>query len=189
MADDTDAGTAGDLDEGGSATDQVESNDSGSDAPSGLKLALNAERKQRRELEKSLNATSARLKELEDRDKSEVERASERVVSAERERDEARAEAAGVRREGWLLGAASSGGFIDPGDVTALLAGEEIESADDAKRAVTALAEAKPHLVGRPDGRDATPGSFGGGQRGSGQQASRGTNADMNEAIRGFRST
>lgn len=189
MPDDTDAGTAGDLDDGGSATDQAESNDSGSDAPSGLKTALNAERKQRRELEKRLNATSARLKELEDRDKSEMERVSERATAAERERDEARAEAASVRREGWLLSAASSGGFIDPADVTALLAGEEIESSDDAKRAVTALAEAKPHLVGQSDTREAGPGSFGGGQRGSGQQASRGTNADMNDAIRNFRST
>lgn len=54
--------------------------------------ALKAERDARRTAERALAERDARLKELEDRDKSEEEKRTERLAKAERERDDIRSE-------------------------------------------------------------------------------------------------
>lgn len=61
------------------------------------KRALAEERKARKAAEKAATDAATRIKEFEDRDKSELEKAAERSKSAEQERDAAKAEALRLR--------------------------------------------------------------------------------------------
>jgi hypothetical protein len=100
-----------------------EPDDSLSDAG---KKAIAAERKAAREATKERDALAARLKELEDRDKTEAQKLADRAALAERERDEARLDALRVK-----VGASKK----LPADVVELLRGEtEAELAAHADR-------------------------------------------------------
>lgn len=61
------------------------------------KAALEAERKARRDADRQLKETLARLKEFEDRDKTETQKAADALAATAKERDDARAEAARFR--------------------------------------------------------------------------------------------
>jgi flagellar motility protein MotE (MotC chaperone) len=89
------------------------------------KKALDAERAARASAEKERNALAAKVKELEDRDKSDIDKATERLADAEKKaaENEARANRAEV--------AATSGVPVD------VLAGPKSSSAED----ITAFAE------------------------------------------------
>ena len=120
--------------------------------------ALKKERKARQEAEKQTKELAARLKRIEDAEKSETERLraelddlkerdKERESAVERERTD-RERADRVRR------AAKELNFADEDDTVALLRGhgllDDIESDEDATSTLKRLAKAKPHLVRTP---------------------------------------
>jgi hypothetical protein len=89
---------------------------------------------------------------LQEEQKSELEKASDRATKAEEERD--RALQTGNERllRGEVKAAAAKAGFIDPDDAFALLDRTDVKIDDDGNvagidEALKALAEAKPHLV------------------------------------------
>lgn len=112
------------------------------DPDSGAKKALEAERKARRDAER-------RLKEIEDRDKSELQKAQDEL----KERDALLADLPKQARQQAIRFAsqATQAGFLDPEDAL-LNIGDSIDMADTeaVKAALDDLAERKPHLV-RPD--------------------------------------
>lgn len=151
----------------------------GDDLPEGAKKALAAARKDAKEAQKRASELEARLKEIDDRDKTEAQKAADAAKAAEARAEAAEAKVARISRDGWILAAAAAAKFLDPDDAVALLRDEELEDASDAKRAIEKLAKAKPHLVGV---REATAGSFSGGQRGGGGTGS--TDGGMNDFMR-----
>jgi hypothetical protein len=142
--------------------------------PAGEK-ALDEWKRRAREAEKAGRAQAARLKEIEDRDKSELQKASERAEAAEK-RVAAVTDRA-VRAEVRALAAAT---FADPSDAAAFLNPSDFVDNDgdvDTKAVEKALADLlkrKPHL-----GKEAAPPSFDGGAR-----TTAAAPADMNALIR-----
>jgi hypothetical protein len=119
--------------------------DEGTDTPTDLgdagKKALQQERDARRDAER-------RLKEFEDRDKSELQKLQEQVQEREAQLAElpVRARSEAIR----FASAATRAGFLDPED--ALLNLRDVDLSDDeaVKAALSELAERKPHLVREP---------------------------------------
>lgn len=102
------------------------------------KKALDAERAARREAERE-------LKELKDRDKSELERLQDEI----KDRDSKLTELPGqVRKQAIRFASeASKVGFLDPEDALAFIGDVDLADADAVKTALADLAERKPHLV------------------------------------------
>lgn len=164
--------------EGGQPAEPNPSAQPGGDAPLGPagEKAL-AEWKQRaRDAEKASRTQAARLQEIEDRDKSEVQKAGERATKAE-QRATAMVERA-ARAEVRALAAAS---FADPSDAAAFLnMGDFVDDGGDIdskgiEKALADLLKRKPHL-GKE--QPAAP-SFDGGAR-----TTAGAPTDMNALIR-----
>jgi chromosome segregation ATPase len=114
---------------------------------------------QQREEIKALKATSkeladarARLKEIEDKDKSETERAASRAQEAEAKLSAAEQRAADLALQMAVERAARKLNFIDEDDAFRLLDRKAVEMDADGEPAnveklLTTLAKAKPHLV------------------------------------------
>lgn len=88
----------------------------------------------------------AGLPELE-RLKQEREKLAKRLEDAEKRAQEKEVEATNVRREQWVSAAAATLGFHDPDDASRYVSLGDIESREDAERAVKAIAKSKKHLV------------------------------------------
>lgn len=142
--------------------------------PAGEK-ALDEWKRRAKEAERASREQAKRLQAIEDRDKTEVQRASERAESAEK-RAAAMAQRT-VRAEVRALAAAT---FADPSDAAAFLDPSDFVDDDgdvDTKKVEKALADLlkrKPHL-----GKEAAPPSFDGGAR-----TTAGAPTDMNALIR-----
>lgn len=116
---------------------------------------LNQEVEKRRDAEKRLAEYESRLADLENRDKSDVERLTKQLETlkmAVAERDQAiqAAETARIRQErsSWLSDAAARLNFHEPAAATRLIA--EIDAIEDpraAEKAVKDLAKQSPYLV------------------------------------------
>ncbi|MER6487623.1 hypothetical protein ABT264_29210 [Streptomyces virginiae] len=128
--------------------------------PAGTK-ALDEWKRRAKEAEKASREQARRLQALEDRDKTEVQRASERAEAAEK-RAAAMAQRT-VRAEVRALAAAT---FADPSDAAAFLDPSDFMDDDgdvDSKKLERALADLlkrKPHLA-----KEGAPPSFDGGAR------------------------
>lgn len=107
---------------------------------------LNEESAKRKEAERQLAEMRARVEEIESAGLSEAEQAKkraqqleERLREAEKAAEERTAEAARVRAEQWISTAAATAGFEDPEDAVLRIKAGEIESPEDAERAVKRL--------------------------------------------------
>ena len=89
---------------------------------------------------------SAGLPELE-RERKRAEQLEQRTAAAEKRAEEAEARALNTERSRWVATAASGQNFIDPDDATRFVDLADIESADDAEKAVKRVAKAKAHLI------------------------------------------
>jgi hypothetical protein len=163
--------------EGGQPAESGSPAEPAGDAPLGPagEKAL-AEWKQRaRAAEKESRSHAARLQELEDRDKSEVQKASERAAAADQ-----RAAAMAQRAAKAEVRALAASTFADPSDAAAFV--DLADFVDDAgdidskgiEKALADLLKRKPHL-----GKEAAPPSFDGGAR-----TTAGAPTDMNALIR-----
>lgn len=114
------------------------------------------ERRKRQKAEREINQLTARLEELENRDKSELERERSKREQFERQATEASQRLERLERGGWIRSAAAAAGFDDPEDAVAFIASEDVETAADAEKAVARLAKRKPRLL-----RDTTPPQIG----------------------------
>jgi hypothetical protein len=145
--------------------------------PTGL-TALKTERAAREAAEKTARDLVKRIKAFEDKDKSESEKAVERIAELERENTELRARQRADSLRDAATAAARKVGFWDPDLAYALIDPAAVEFTEDGRpknieHLVGAIAREKPRLV------NASP-DFGGGPRGG--VAPSGT--DMNAAIR-----
>ncbi|MEU9436593.1 hypothetical protein [Streptomyces sp. NPDC048252] len=163
--------------EAGQAAAPAGTAESASDAPLGPagEKAL-AEWKQRaKDAEKASRTQAARLQEIEDRDKTEVQKAGERAAAAEQ-----RAAAMAQRATKAEVRALAASTFADPSDAAAFLdldAFVDDRGDIDSKgieKALADLLKRKPHL-----GKEAAPPSFDGGAR-----TTAGAPTDMNALIR-----
>lgn len=117
-----------------------------------------------------LESKAERLKELEEANKTELEKISERAATLERERDQALLQAQEQTLRTAIIGAAA-GKLADPSDAVALIDRSAVEFGKDGSptnvgELVSSLLEAKPHLAAS------------GGARGtSADQGARGTKA------------
>lgn len=111
------------------------------------KKALDAERAARREAER-------KLKEYEDRDKTELQKLQDAVA----ERDAQLADLPKQARTQAIRFAsqATSAGFLDPEDALLNLADVDLSDSDAVKAALEELAERKPHLVRQDKKKPAT---------------------------------
>lgn len=111
------------------------------------KKALDAERAARREAER-------KLKEYEDRDKTELQKLQDAVA----ERDAQLADLPKQARSQAIRFAsqATSAGFLDPEDALLNLADVDLSDSDAVKSALEELAERKPHLVRQDKKKPAT---------------------------------
>jgi hypothetical protein len=104
-----------------------------------------------------------------------LEHAESGSQQAETEREQAAREARTTRAERWVMTAAKD--FQDPDDATRFVNLDDIESVEDAERAVKRVAKSKPHLLKSDDAN--VPGKVlsGGRPVAQGQQAQRGAPA------------
>lgn len=113
-----------------------------------------------------LRQKAARFDELEAANKSELEKANERIAAAEKKATEAEARAKRAAVESAVSAAAAKAGFIDPDDARRFIEADSIEFDGDEPRNLDkllgALAKSKPHLVKAGGGT----GSGDGGPRG-----------------------
>ena len=100
-----------------------------------------------KEAREELNGLSTRLQQIEDRDKSEVERERSARERAEQERNTLTDRLTKLERGGWVRQAAQEASFVDPEDAVVHVDLSDIESERDAERAVKRLADRKKHLV------------------------------------------
>lgn len=109
------------------------------------KKALEAERKARRDAEKVARDTQAKLKEFEDRDKSDLQKLQDDLAARDAQLAElpAKIRADVVR----FASAAATAGFVDPEDALLNLGDVDLGDSEAVSAALTALAERKPHLV------------------------------------------
>ena len=105
-------------------------------------------------LEKTIADLQAQMEEREaaglpelDQLKKRLEQAEKRAEEADRRASEMESQATNVRREQWVTAAASALNFHEPEDASRFVNLGEIESREDAERAVKAIAKAKKHLV------------------------------------------
>ncbi|MFJ9012339.1 hypothetical protein [Streptomyces canus] len=164
--------------EGGQSAEPGSPAESAGDAPLGPagEKAL-AEWKQRaRDAEKANRTNAARLQQIEDRDKSEAQKAAERATAAEQ-----RAAAMAQRAAKAEVRALAASTFADPSDAAAFLdLGEFVDDEGDIdskgiEKALADLLKRKPHL-----GKEQpAPPSFDGGAR-----TTAGAPTDMNALIR-----
>jgi hypothetical protein len=121
--------------------EQVDDTDVPTDLGDAGKKALQQERDARREAEK-------RLKEFEDRDKSELEKLQEQVQEREAQLSElpAKARSEAIR----FASAATRAGFLDPEDALLNLRDVDLSDGEAVTAALSELAERKPHLVREP---------------------------------------
>jgi chromosome segregation ATPase len=117
---------------------------------------LRAEIKGLKGTTKELDAAKARLKEIEDKDKSETEKLAAKATEASEKLTlaEARAQDLAIRLS--VERAARKLSFIDEDDAYRLLDRKAVEMDDDGtptnvEALLTALAKAKPHLVGQAE--------------------------------------
>ena len=103
---------------------------------------------------RQLAELQGKLQELEDRDASEVEKATkaaqreaEKAQGLEAQLQETRDQFTRLERSQWVRNAASDASFIDSQDALGRVNLAEIESEADAKRAVRRIAENASHLV------------------------------------------
>jgi hypothetical protein len=115
-----------------------------------------------------LRAKAARLDEIEEANKSELQRLQDALADAQTKASTAmeRAQRALVRAA--VVAEAQRAGAVDPDAVLAMLPKDAVTIGDDdqvtgADEAVKALLDAKPYLVGKPT--RPTPGSADGGQQ------------------------
>jgi beta-glucosidase-like glycosyl hydrolase len=105
-------------------------------------------------LEKDLADMRAQLEQHEqlglpeiDRMKNELDKAAKRAEEAEKRAQEFEQQATNTKRERWIIAAANSQNFIDPDDAVRYVELKDIESSEDAERAVKRVAKAKEHLL------------------------------------------
>lgn len=142
--------------------------------PAGEK-ALDEWKRRAKDAEKASRDQARRLQAIEDRDKTEVQRASERAESAEK-----RAAAMAQRTVRAEVRALAAGTFADPSDAAAFL--DPVDFVDDdgdvdtkkVEKALADLLKRKPHLA-----KEQAPPSFDGGAR-----TTAGAPTDMNALIR-----
>lgn len=97
--------------------------------------------------EKQLQELQAWREEFENRDKSESEKERVKREEAERRAQEAESRLVSMERSGWIRAEASRSGFDDPDDAVAFINAGQIESPEEAARAVKDLAKRKPRLL------------------------------------------
>ena len=109
-------------------------------------------------LEQELNDLRTQLEEREqaglpelERMKREQEKLAKRAEEAEKRAQEFEQQATNVRREQWVQAAAAALNFHEPDDASRFVDLSDIESREDAERAVKAIAKAKKHLVKSED--------------------------------------
>lgn len=142
--------------------------------PAGEK-ALDEWKKRARDAERLSKSQATRLKEIEDRDKTDLEKASERATAAEQ-----RASSMVQRAVKAEVRALAAGSFADPEDAAVYLNTGDYVDADgeiDSKgiqKALADLIKRKPHLA-----KEQAPPSFDGGAR-----ATAAAPTDMNALIR-----
>jgi DNA repair ATPase RecN len=109
-------------------------------------------------LERDLDDLRARLEEREtaglpelERERKRAEQLEKRAADAEKRADAAETTAQNSKRERWITSAASALNFIDPDDAARFVDLADVESAEDAERAVKRVAKAKKHLVKSED--------------------------------------
>lgn len=107
---------------------------------------------QAREYKQQLEELGGRLQELEERDKSELERERSKREKTEQQNNELAQRLERLEKSSWVRAAALDAKFDDPDDATAFINLGEIENAQDAEKAVKALAKRKPRLL-----RDESP--------------------------------
>lgn len=110
------------------------------------KRALDAERRKARDADKRAKAAEARLKEIEDAGKTELQR----LQDALSERDSQLADLPRTVRAQAVRFASEAArqGFVDPEDAFAFLPDDvDLDDAGSVKAALEGLAERKPHLV------------------------------------------
>lgn len=110
---------------------------------------VNQEAKQAKQ---QLEELSNRLQELEDKDKSDLDRERTQRERAVSEANELKARLANLERGSLVRSAAAAAGFIDPDDAVGFVNLSEVESEKDAEQAVKRLAKRKQHLI-----KQATP--------------------------------
>jgi phage gp16-like protein len=105
-------------------------------------------------LEKDLADMRAQLEQHEqlglpeiDRMKNELEKTAKRAEEAEKRAQEFEQQATNTRKERWITAAANSQNFVDPDDAVRYVDLKDIETADDAERAVKRVAKQKEHLL------------------------------------------
>lgn len=113
-----------------------------------------AAEKRAQEHEKELKSIKAQMEEREQQGLPELDQMKKRLEAAEKRAEEAdnrakefEAQATNTRREQWVSTAAAGQNFIDPDDAVRYVDLSEIESADEAERAVKRVAKAKAHLL------------------------------------------
>ena len=108
--------------------------------------------KQAKEYRSQLEALEGRLAEIEDRDKSEVERERAQREKYEHGYKELQNRLTVMERSSWIRSAAAEAGFDDPEDAVAFINPSKVETEDQAEKEVKRLAKRKPKLL-----RDAAP--------------------------------
>jgi hypothetical protein len=116
--------------------------------------AANAKREATR-MRKQLEELQAAEDERRQAEMTELERERERAEGLLQQLEQMRVEQETAQKRGWL-GDAARTAKIDSDVAAALIKAEEIESADDARVAIEALASEKPHLVMQEQGRVGT---------------------------------
>lgn len=94
-----------------------------------------------------LKALQTRLQELEDKDKSELERERTQRERLQQELQARDTRLTQLERGSWVRDAANEHKFHDPADAVALVDLSKVESEADAKREVKRIASDKKHLV------------------------------------------
>jgi DNA repair exonuclease SbcCD ATPase subunit len=82
-----------------------------------------------------------------DRMKNELEKTAKRAEEAEKRAQEFEQQATNTRKERWITAAANTHNFVDPDDAVRYVDLADIESSDDAERAVKRVAKQKEHLI------------------------------------------
>jgi seryl-tRNA synthetase len=106
------------------------------------------------EATKQLGEMQARIQEIEDRDKSEVERAGTQLKREQTQRETLESELkasqdrlVNLERSQWVRNAAAEASFIDSTDALGRVNLSEIETEAEAKRAIKKIASEAKHLI------------------------------------------
>lgn len=174
----TGSGTGSESEEDDDESDDEEEEDAGEDT-SALKKALEKERKERKRLAKEAKELQKFRKQIEDKNKSEVDQAKDAAAEAAAEAEKWRNQFFETQVNFAIQSAAQKARFRDADDALRLIDRSEIEIDEEdgtfdekaVEKAVKALAESKPHLV-LPEGEELPPsGSKFGGKKKSDKKA------------------